>query len=70
MITAKQHAWILRAFAIIMGLLLLWALSGCTTYNACKDPNSYTVFLPEQCHATFNRKVLKWEDVHIGDDDE
>ncbi|MGI9202685.1 MAG: hypothetical protein ACR2Q3_01675 [Woeseiaceae bacterium] len=37
-------------------VLIAVAVLGCsTTYDACDDPKSAIVFLPEQCHAGFNR---------------
>ena len=47
----------ITAALVIVAVL---SLSSCaSTYNACKDPNSYIEFLPEQCHGNFNRR-LEW----------
>lgn len=42
-------------WAILIALVLFTQYGCASTYNACNDPNSYIEFLPEQCHAGFNR---------------
>lgn len=48
--------------ACLVAAIAITMLSGCaTSYDACKDPKSFIAFMPEQCHATFNRRVEWFE---------
>lgn len=38
---------------LICLLVVLFTMTGCATYDACKDPNSYIEFTPRMCHASY-----------------